>query len=57
MDRNQSRLRRAITRRQNDAMIEQFSGPPAEPSELLAWRRIRRAAVSRKLRSEEMRLP
>jgi metal-responsive CopG/Arc/MetJ family transcriptional regulator len=36
--------------RQDDAMIEQFSGPDTvESSEQQSWRRIRRAAVSRKL--------
>ena len=37
--------------RQDEAMIEQFSGPEAiETSEQRSWRRIRRAAVSRKLK-------
>jgi len=37
--------------RQDDAMIEQFSGPDAvEPGEQRIWRRVRRAAVSRKLK-------
>ncbi len=36
--------------RQEEAMIEQFSAPEVtEESELRDWRRIRRAAVSRKL--------
>jgi hypothetical protein len=36
--------------RQNQAMIEQFSGPELrEASELRSWRAIRRAAVARKL--------
>ena len=37
--------------RQDEAMIEQFSSPePAEEVEHEAWRQIRRAAVSRKLK-------
>jgi hypothetical protein len=37
--------------RQDDAMIDQFSGPEAvDSSEQGSWRRIRRAAVSRKLK-------
>ena len=37
--------------RQDEAMIDQFSGPePVEGSERQSWRRIRRAAVSRKLK-------
>ena len=35
--------------RQDEAMIEQFSGPElTPPSELEGWRRIRRAAARRK---------
>jgi hypothetical protein len=37
--------------RQDDAMIDQFSGPEAvDSSEQPSWRRIRRAAVSRRLK-------
>jgi len=37
--------------RQEEAMIEQFSAPElTEESELRDWRRIRRAAVSKKLK-------
>jgi metal-responsive CopG/Arc/MetJ family transcriptional regulator len=37
--------------RQSDAMVDQFSGAEAvESSEQRSWRRIRRAAVSRKLK-------
>jgi hypothetical protein len=37
--------------RQDDAMIDQFSGPEAvDGSEQQSWRRIRRAAVSRRLK-------
>jgi len=37
--------------RQEEAMIEQFSAPdPTEESELRDWRRVRRAAVSRKFK-------
>jgi metal-responsive CopG/Arc/MetJ family transcriptional regulator len=37
--------------RQDDAMIDQFSGPEAvDRSEQQSWRRIRRAAVSRRLK-------
>jgi hypothetical protein len=37
--------------RQEEAMVEQFSAPElTEESELGDWRRIRRAAVSRKLK-------
>jgi len=50
MDRKQSLIRRATSRRQKEAMIDQFSDPQAaEGSELLDWRRIRRAAATRKL--------
>ena len=37
--------------RQDEAMIEQFSQPElADASELRSWRKIRRAAVTRKLK-------
>jgi hypothetical protein len=37
--------------RQDEAMAEQFSGPElTDASELRSWRKIRRAAVSRKLK-------
>lgn len=37
--------------RQDDAMIDQFSGPETvDRSEQQSWRRIRRAAVSRRLK-------
>ena len=37
--------------RQDEAMIEQFSGPElTDESELRSWRKIRRAAVTRKLK-------
>ena len=37
--------------RQDEAMVEQFTGPdPTPPPEAEAWRSIRRSAVSRKLR-------
>jgi hypothetical protein len=35
--------------RQDEAMIEQFSGPEPPEDEQRAWRQIRRAAASRKL--------
>jgi hypothetical protein len=37
--------------RQDEAMVEQFSGPKlTDASELRSWRKIRRAAVTRKLK-------
>jgi len=37
--------------RQEEAMIEQFSGPEVtDASELRSWRKIRRAAATRKLK-------
>jgi hypothetical protein len=37
--------------RQEEAMIEQYSGPElSDESELRRWRKIRRAAVTRKLK-------
>jgi hypothetical protein len=37
--------------RQDEAMVDQFSGPELrDPSELRSWRQIRRAAVTRKLK-------
>lgn len=37
--------------RQDEAMVEQFSGPELrDASELRSWRQIRRAAVARKLK-------
>jgi hypothetical protein len=37
--------------RQNEAMVEQFSAPePPNEDERAAWQRIRRAAVSKKLK-------
>ena len=38
--------------RQDEAMIEQFSGPElTDASELRSWKKIRRAAVTRKLKA------
>lgn len=37
--------------RQDEEMIEQFSGPdPTDPRELRSWRKIRRAAVAKRLK-------
>jgi hypothetical protein len=37
--------------RQDEAMVEQFTGPDTtDASELRSWRKIRRAAVGRKLK-------
>jgi hypothetical protein len=55
MDKN--RPRRA-SRRQNEAMIDQFSGPQSvEGSEMQSWRLIRRAAASKTLGSQEIPRP
>lgn len=44
-------LQRWYRTRQDDAMIDQFSGPEGvSGSEQQSWRRIRRAAVSRRLK-------
>lgn len=46
----ESALQRWYTARQDEAMIEQFSGPESETDEQQSWQRIRRAAAERQLK-------